>query len=186
MLDELKNLNIDACSESELETLIRQILPIVITFIKASQKLLSEDKPGYKPCDNCDKYTTCKEPCDQLNDKLTGPLSGSHLLNGTLGSLMDVISDTCIEDTDDRNEILGTYDNNYLKAIDRVRSDDIFILYKNCIHLFSKTEWRVVTLKIDEGQTFKTIGLILGISRSTASDTFQRAKRKMERHYQKK
>ena len=186
MFDELKNLNMDTCSDSELKALIRQTLPTVITFVKASQKRLDEDKPGHKPCDNCEKYNTCKEPCGQLDIKLTGPLSGSHLLNGTYGNLINEISDTSTKDTDDNDEILHKFDINYLKAIDRVRADDIFILYKNCIQLFSKKEWRVITLKLDEGLTYKTIGQILGISTSTASDTFQRAKRRMERHYQNK
>lgn len=186
MFDELENLNNNTCSVSELRTLIRQILPTVITFVKASQKLLNENSPNQSPCDNCDKYNTCKEPCDQLNAKLTGPLSGSHLLNGIYGNLIDEISDSSTKDTDDNDEIIRTFDINYLKAIDRVRADDIFVLYKNCIQLFSKKEWRVITLKLDEGLTYKTIGQVLGISTSTASDTFQRAKRRMERHYQKK
>ena len=107
-------------------------------------------------------------------------------MNDTFGNLIDEISDTRTKDTNDNDEVLRTYDIDYLKAIDRVRTDDIFILYKNCIHLFSKVEWRVITLRIEEGLTFKHIGAILGKETSTASDTFQRAKRKMERHYKNK
>lgn len=183
MFDELKNLNIETCSDSELRTLIRQTLP---TFLQACQKLLNEDKSNQNPCDKCDKYNTCEESCESLKAKLPGIHSGSYILNKTFGNLMDEISDTSIKDTDDNDEILRKFDINYLKAIDRIRVNDIFVLYKNCIHLFSKTEWRVATLRIEEGQTFKAIGVVLGISTSTASDTFQRAKRRMERHYLKK
>lgn len=185
MLDELKNLNIDTCSDSELRTLIRQTLPIVMTFVKASQKNLTEDKPVPKPCDNCEKYGTCTETCEAVENKLSEEHKGSQNSERTYGNLIDEISDTRIKDTDN-DELLRTYDNNYLKAIDRIRSDDIFILYKNCIHLFSKIEWRAITLRVEEGLTYKTIGQVLGIKTSTASDTFHRAKRRMERHYQKK
>lgn len=186
MFDELENLNIEPFSGSELRTLIRQALPTVMTFVKASQRLLKEDKTGNNPCDNCDKYNTCEETCELVEGKLPKEHKGSQYLERTYGNLIDEISDTRIKDTGDNDEILCTYDVNYLKAIDRVRTDDIFVLYKNSIHLFSKKEWRVITLKLDEGITYKTIGQILGISTSTASDTFQRAKGKMERHYQKK
>lgn len=186
MFDELKNLNIDTCSDSELRTLIRQTLPIVMTFVKASQKNLTEDKPAPKPCDNCDKYETCQDTCELLENKLSEEYKGSQNSERTYGNLIDKVSDTHIKDTDDNDEILRTYDNNYLKAVDRIRSDDIFILYKNCIHLFSKIEWRVITLRVEEGLTYKEIGQVLGISGSTASDTFQRAKGRMGRHYQKK
>ena len=181
MVDELKKLNIDTCSDSELKTLIRQTFPTVMTFVKASQRLLTEDKPDHKPCGNCDKYNTCEETCELVEGKLPKKHKGSRSLERTYGNLIGEISDT-----DDNDEIIRTFDINYLKAIDRVRADDIFVLYKNRIQLFSKKEWRVITLKLDEGLTYKTIGQILGISTSTASDTFQRAKRRMERHYQKK
>lgn len=185
MFDELKNLNIDLCSGPELETLIRRTLPTVMTFIKASQRLLNEDKPAPKPCDNCNKYNACKKPCELLENILPKIHKGPQNLKRTYGNLINEISDTSTKDIDS-DEILHKFDINYLKAIDRVRADDIFVLYKNCIQLFSKKEWRVITLKLDEGLTYKTIGQILGISTSTASDTFQRAKRRMESHYQKK
>lgn len=139
-----------------------------------------------RTCESCEKYPTCTQTCESVENKLSEEHKGSQNLERTYGNLIDEISDSSTKDTDDNDEILRTYDINYLKAIDRVRADDIFILYKNSIHLFSKKEWRVITLKLDEGLTYKTIGQILGISTSTASDTFQRAKRRMERHYQKK
>ena len=186
MSDKNENLNIDACSDSELKTLIRRTLPTVITFVKASQRLLNENKPDHKPCDNCEKYPTCTQTCKSVENKLSEERKGSQNLERTYGNLINEISNTSIKGTDDNDEIIRTFDINYLKAIDRVRADDIFVLYKNCIQLFSKKEWRVITLKLDEGLTYKAIGLVLGISISTASDTFQRAKRRMERHYQKK
>jgi len=186
MFDKLNNLNIDTCSDSELRALSRQTLPTVMTFVKASQRLLTEDKPAPKPCDNCDKYNTCEETCELVEGKLPKEHKGSQNIERTYGNLINEISDTSAKDTDDNDEILHKFDVNYLKAIDRVRADDIFILYKNSIHLFSKIEWRVITLRVEEGLTYKEIGVVLGISTSTASDTFQRAKRKMERYYQKK
>ncbi len=183
MLDELKNLNIDTCSGSELKVLIRQTLPVVMTFVKASQKLLDENNPEDSPCQNCKQAETCKEPCELLKNKLVPEHKGSKNLQCTYGNLIEAISNA--NDSDENGEILRKYDSGYLKEIDRVRSDDIFALYKNCIHLFSKTEWRVVTLRIEEGLRFKEIGRVLGIETSTASGTFYRAQNKMEQHYQK-
>ena len=156
-------------------------------FIANGRKPLNEsEQSSDSPCNNCDKHNICEEPCELLKAKLPSIHSGSYLLSNTFGKLIDEISDTSTKATDDNDENLRKFDINYLKAIDRIRADDIFILYKNCIQLFSKIEWRVVTLRIEEGQTFKTTGLAVGISTSTASDTFQRAKRRMERHYQKR
>ncbi len=185
MCNELKNLNIYTCSDSELKTLIRRTLPTVMTFVKASQRLLNEDKQDNYPCDNCDKYNTCEESCELLENKLPKIHKGPQDLKRTYGNLIDEISDTSVKDTDDNDEILHKFDINYLKAIDRVRADDIFVLYKNCHIIFTKKEWRVVTLRVEEGLTYKAIGLKLDIKTSTASDTFRRAKRKMEQYYRK-
>ena len=43
MLDKLKNLNIETCSDDELKIWIRQALPVVDTFLKASRKLANID-----------------------------------------------------------------------------------------------------------------------------------------------
>lgn len=184
MFDELKKLNIATFSDTELRVLIRQIYPIVLFFIKASQKLLNEkDIPNESPCSTCEKANICKKPCELVENLLPGYFKGYNNTNLTCGSLIDNVGNTNINDEADCNEISQKYDNSFLKAIDKVRSDDIFILYKNCIHLFSKKEWQIVTLKIEKGLTYKTIGKILGIGLSTTSDTFHRAKGKMERHY---
>ncbi len=43
MLEKLKNLNIETCSDDDLKIWIRQALPVVDTFLKASRKLASID-----------------------------------------------------------------------------------------------------------------------------------------------
>ncbi len=180
MFDELKNLNIETCSGSELRTLIHQTLPI---FLQACQRFLSEDKSNQNPCDNCDKYNICKEPCELLKPKLLSIHSCSYLLNNAFGNLMDKISDSNTDNIADDDEIPQRLDRSSLVSMDRVRSDEIFMLYKNCNFILTKKEWRVITLKIEAGDTYKAIGLKLGIKTSTASDTFRRAKKKMENYY---
>lgn len=150
---------------------------------KIEQTLASvSNSQSSSPCDSCPKYETCTELCELAESKLASEHKGSHKLQHAYGNLMGEISDT--SDSDNNDKILRKYDLDYLREIDRIRSDDIFILYKNCIHLFRKEEWRVIMLRVDEGLTFKQIGIILGKSTSAVSDTFQRAKKKMERHYQ--
>ncbi|MBW7991915.1 MAG: sigma-70 family RNA polymerase sigma factor [Planctomycetes bacterium] len=183
MFDELKNLNIDTCSGSGLRALIRQALPI---FLQACQKLLIEDKLNQSPCDSCDKYNTCEELCELLKAKLPSIHSGSYLLNKTFGNLMEEISDLSMGNSDNDDSKPPRLDHSSLKAINKIRSDEIFGFYKNCSFIFTPKEWRVVTLKVQQGKTYREIGGNLGIATSTASDTFQRAKRRMERHYQKK
>jgi len=181
MLDKLKNLNIDTCSDSELRALICQTLPI---FLQACQKFLSEDKTNQNPCDNCNNANTCKEPCELLEALLPSKYGGSYLRSNTFGNLLDKISDTnACNSTDDDNKISHRFDRSSLISVDRTRTNDIFFLYKNCLPIFTTKEWRVVKLKIEEGDTYKIIGNKLGIAPSTASDTFQRAKKKMENYY---
>jgi len=186
MFDELKNLDFDTYSGSELLALIRQMLPTVIAFIQASQKLLSEDKSTQNLCKHCDKFDICKEPCELAEAQMPNTLSGSSFLSKTYGNLLDKISDTNLANSTDDDGIPQRLDHSSLKSIDRIRSDEIFMLYKNCHPIFTAKEWRAVTLRVEEGLTYKAIGLKLGIETSTASDTFQRAKRRMEQHYQKK
>ena len=50
MFDELKNLNIEVCSDSELKVWIKQTIPVVILFMQAIQKFFREDsKLNNKP-----------------------------------------------------------------------------------------------------------------------------------------
>lgn len=160
MLDYPNNLGIDTYSTAELLAVVRQTLPIVNIFIKASQALLTNNQ----------------NPCDQLNAILPKPLEGSSNLNNTVGDLIESISSPC----------QAKLDRSKLRTIDKTRSEDIFTLYKNCPVTFTKQEWRVITLRIKKGDTFKTIGQKLGIEISTASDAHQRAKKKMEEHYKKR
>ena len=185
MFDELKNLNIDTHSDSELNALVRQTLPIAITFVRASQKLLTKDNPNRQACDNCDKAGICKEPCELVTSQLPGIYSGSSLLNKTFGGSLDNICDTITDHINDDDEAPKKLDRSSLRSIDRIRTDEIFILYKNCHLIFTTKEWRVVTLKIRDGNSYRSIGKKLGIAISTASDTFQRAKKKMEHYYKK-
>ena len=180
MYDELKNLNIDTCSDSELKALIRQALPI---FLQACQKLLTKDKLNQNPCDNCDKADTCTEPCKLVEALLPGRHEGSYILSNTFGNLLEKVSDTSRSNSPDDNEIHQRLDRSSLKSIDRIKSDEIFMLYKNCHLIFTTKEWRVITLRVEEGHTYKAIGSKLGIAISTASDTFRRAEKKMKNHY---
>ena len=183
MFDETKNLNIKTCSDTELLALVRQTLPVAMVFVAASERLL-KDKYRIKLCESCNDVNTCKSPCERLERGLPQFHQGHRSRTRSYGNLINQISGTT-PDESNRGGNFRNYKSTYLSEIDRIRSDDIFILYKNCIHLFSKKEWRVITLRVEKGLTFKEIGLVLGIKTSTASDTFYRAQNQMEQHYLK-
>jgi len=156
---------------------------------KPAKKILNNScsaQPNLTPCDNCDKTETCKEPCELLEALLPCKYGGSYILSNTFGNLMDKISDTDSSNIADDGEIHQNLDSSTLISIDKDRTKEVFMLYKNCLIIFTKNEWRVVTLRVKEGLTYKEIGLKLGIKTSTASDTFRRAKWKMENYYSKK
>ena len=142
MLDYPNNLCIDTYSTAELLAVVRQTLPIVNIFIKASQALLTNNQ---NPCKTCKKRDICQNPCDQLNAILPKPLEGSSNLNNTVGDLIESISSPC----------QTKLDRSKLRTIDKTRSEDIFTLYKNCPATFTKQEWRVITLRIKEGDTLR-------------------------------
>lgn len=153
-----------------------------IAEIERTLALVSSPKSN-DTCRNCSKYETCTELCDQIKKELPGEHQGYNNNEHNYGDLIGQIGHTDVESDGEGNDPLCKYNIHYLDEIDRVRADDIFILYKNCIHLFSKKEWRVITLRVEDGLSFKDIGLVLGIKGSTASDTFYRAQKRMERHH---
>lgn len=177
MFDEPKKLNIDTCSDAELKVLIRQSLPIVETFVKASQRLLSEDETNVLPCDNCDKYRTCTETCEAAEKELPGVMAGSYLLNQTYGNLMDKLS-VAENTTQDRNAIL--------KTSEIPARDALFNLYRNCQHIFTDKQWAVVCMKYEQGLQNIEIAKQTGQTQSSVCDMLKRADKRMKNQYEKK
>ncbi|OHB49699.1 MAG: hypothetical protein A2Y10_05955 [Planctomycetes bacterium GWF2_41_51] len=176
MLDEFKNFDITKCSDSELKVLIRQTLPILL---QACFRVLNEkDTANQSPCNNCENRGHCNG-CDLLESQLPSENTGAHSQIKYYGDLLHNIVDV-----NGKRQIKFDYAD--LKEIDRIRSDDIFTLYKNCSIIFSECEWRIATLKIRDGLTFKKISQIIGIAPSSASETFYRAKKKMEQYQKNK
>ena len=172
-------------SDPRFQQALQQALPLLEMLVEIA-RIYNPGNPDAKtplPCTTCSKVDRCNSPCDRLEALLPGKFAGSAILNNTAG---DLINDTCNFDTTDsydNDESLNKYDRSFLKAIDKIRSDEIFGLYKNCSFIFTPKEWRVVTLKVQQGKTYREIGENLGIATSTASDTFRRAKKRMEDHY---
>ncbi len=146
--------------------------------------LASLSDPKANTCQNCSKYGTCTDTCDKVENWLSQEHQGHHSKEQNYGDLINHIGANNPKNSEEGMDFLHKYDASFLKDIDKVRSDDILILYKNCIQRFSKAEWRVIMLRIDEGLTFKQIGIILGKETSTVSSAFYKAKKSMEQHYQ--
>ncbi len=174
-------------SDPRFQQALQQALPLLEMLVEIA-RIHNPGNPDAKnpsPCTTCSKVDRCNSPCDRLEALLPGKFAGSAILNNTVGDLIKNINTSDISDTDNNDEIPRKLDNSSLRAIDKVRSDEIFNLYKNCFHLFTKKEWLVITLRVQKEQTYRVIGERLGIVTSAASDTFRRAKRKMENHYRK-
>jgi len=180
MFDELQNLNVENCSDSELKAWVKQTIPIVITFLKAGVRLTqSEEKQPEKiPCDNCDKVETCKEPCNLLEAMLPGAQSGSSLLSNTIGNTMDLLAK--------KGELKESGRNTpSLNTIDIPVPDALFNIYSHCHEIFTKSQWVVIYLKYKKGMQNKDIAKQLTITPSSVCDRLRRAKSSMEKHYAK-
>lgn len=172
-------------SDPRFQQALQQALPLLEMLVEIA-RIHNPGNPDAKnpsPCTTCSKVDRCNSPCDRLEALLPGKFAGSAILNNTVGDLIKDINSSDTSGTDNDDEIPHKFDDSFLKAIDKVRSDEIFGLYKNCFHLFTQKEWRVITLRVQQGQTYRAIGERLGIVTSTASDTFRRAKKRMEDHY---
>ncbi|HEC65564.1 MAG TPA: sigma-70 family RNA polymerase sigma factor [bacterium] len=167
---------------------LKQALPLLKIFVEIAHTHSSDNSntENSLPCKTCLKTGQCKVSCDLLERLLPGKSEGSAILNNTVGDLINDTGDSNTPDSYDSDESPNKPDRSFLKAIDRVRSDEIFGFYKNCSFIFTPKEWRIITLRVQQGKTYRTIGKELGIATSTASDTFQRAKKKMEEYYRKK
>lgn len=167
------------CSDDELKVWLKQIVPIIELFIFAAKKFYNSDTAIVPlPCKTCPEIEKCNKSCNRLEALFADEFAGSSILNHTVGDLIEEIA----ANVDQPRQL----DHSSLKAIDRVRSDEIFTLYKNCLFLFTKKEWRVITLKVQQGMTYKEIAEVLASSTSNVSDIFQRAMKKMKDYYEKK
>lgn len=184
LFDELKNLDIERCSDSELKAWIKQTIPVVITFVRASQRFFSEkNRPNQGPCKNCDKFKTCQGSCDLLESKLPGALSGSHILNNTCGDLLNVLGSN--DDSDSEPTSRDT-SRNLSIPVEIPLPDTTFKLYENCQWKFPKKQWEAIYMKFKLGKQNVEIASLLKISQSSVCDRLRRARNKMEQHYKKK
>ncbi|MBN2267676.1 MAG: sigma-70 family RNA polymerase sigma factor [Candidatus Babeliaceae bacterium] len=178
MFDNLKNLNIETCSDIELKAWVRQVVPIVAAFLQASQRLFAEEgTQDQSPCDNCDKRASCETLCERVESMLPGALSGSYVLNNTYGDLIDKMSEGDDSDED------GMSHNTNLKTVKVPMPEAIFKLYEGCQNIFTPKQWRVVYLRFKEGMQNVEITKELGMTQSSVSDMLKRARQKMEQHY---
>ena len=181
-------------SDAELKVWLQQSFPILnelFTRFCGSKPVSCSDCHQKK---ECDKYNQGKhdKTCLVLETCLPGRYDGTGYRENNAGILIEKFN---THETGDRKNTDDLYDNTEksnqfnpsdLKAIEKVRSEEIFTVYKNCSHIFTKKEWQIVTLRIQSEKTFKEIARILDIAISTASDTFQRARKKMENSYRNK
>jgi hypothetical protein len=192
MYEELLNFDFEHSSDNELRQWFQQIRPIIAKFLEAAVRFCSTKQMS---CENCPQRKECDElnvgredkVCPKLDPYLPNRYEGAGKREEHIGGLVEDLGD-------DYSDILEIGDSSCLspkraqriiKSIRKIRSDEIFTLYKGCSHIFTKEQWEVICLKLDYGMTFNAIGKILKIEQSTASDRFQRAKKRLEAYYSK-
>lgn len=197
MLENQLNIDFENCSDTELRAWFRQSVPIVKQFVKAAKRFCALKQRSCESCKikaECNQHNQGKEDrtCLILEPLISSRYEGTGYREKNMGLLIKELGGNKIIDhkdtgnSSDDPEKPNKLDRSSLRAIDKVRSEEIFTLYENCFTIFTKREWQVITLKIQHGMIYRKIGKMLSIAPSTVSDTFRRAKKKMERFYLKK
>lgn len=203
MFDGLKNLNIEQLSDSELIALLRQTFPI----FKESYRRFCPSEPI--SCQDCPKKIECEKfnknkfdiTCLILESSLPGKYEGVGYREKNAGLMIKEYTDTdhgLPEDAGDDNnngdggggdgvDVPTKRVKSTLKAIRKTRSDEEFMLYKNCPpFIFRLEQWEAVWLRLERGLKQHQIAKILGISRTAVSDRLRRAKKNMQNYYRSK
>jgi hypothetical protein len=164
---------------------ILQLVPLVKKWVEVVEKT---NIPKQMVCEDCPRKQKCDEQnkgkhdisCLLLEPAIPHRYEGANNREKMAGSLIRAFRDNNTDFADNPNlpEIL--------KSTLKTRSDEIFTLYTNCMHLFTEKQASVVYLRIKHGMKYKEIGKALNIKPSTASDRFRRARKQMEAFYREK
>lgn len=188
MFEKLLNLNIETCPEAELKAWLRQVVPIVIKFIKASTRYIENDDNTCEviPCGTCPKKDTCNgEPCDALEAFLDSIDRGKGYKEKTIGISLENFKDINTGHPDSYHEKTSTPNRDKLKTIKTTRLTDVYEKYENYRDIFTDTQWEIVSYRYSDGMTQKQIAEATGKKRSTVSDLLKRAKDRIEEHEKK-
>jgi predicted DNA-binding protein YlxM (UPF0122 family) len=191
MNNAISQFNFNNCSDAELMEWFQQAFPIMKEIYKRFCV------PKQTNCQDCPQEKQCKQhnankhdlTCLIMEPFLPGRHKGKGYLEKTAGLLRGKYQDTKNDEDNEDNhqtEKEPQFALRELKSLKKIRSDEQIMLYKSCGHLFTDKQWEVIFLRLDSGLKLREIGKALGISPSTASDRFRRAKRDMENFYRKK
>jgi RNA polymerase sigma factor (sigma-70 family) len=196
MFDEPKNQNTEQLSDSELIALFRQTFPI---FKEAYQRFCPSDPISCQDCSKkiaCDRFNKNKSDitCLILESSLPGKYEGVGYREKNAGLMIKEYTDTdhdlsedAGDDDDDNVDVPTKQFKSTLKAIRKARSDEEFMLYKNCPpFIFRPEQWEAVFLRFEHGLKQRQIAKTLGISRTAVSDRLRRAKKNMQNYYRSK
>ena len=176
MLDQLHNLNVETCSDAELRALVRQIVPIVRTFIKASQKLFNDDnQPNNRLCDNCDKRNTCVQLCEKAQAKVPSEYKGKGYKEKTIGLRLEKFKDISTNRPYPHEEEKSIPNRDKLKIVKAMRLTDVYEEYNNCWYLLTDKQRQAITLRYKDGMTQKQIAEATGTKDSAVSALLKRA-----------
>ena len=113
-------------------------------------------------CQICEKKDLCQEACPKVLSLLPAVTSGRG-----------------------RRENLNDLSLKSLIPLSRIRSDDLFEVYKSCRSIFTKKQWAVIRLYYYEDQTQEQIANQLKIRRSSVSELLTRAQARKEAYDRK-
>lgn len=192
MFNDLLNFDFERSSDEELKNWLRQAYPIIKAFLTAAHRFCT---PKPVSCENCPQRNECEEQntakedktCLKLEPYLPTRYQGAGKREEHLGLLVEEFSeaDSDIFEIGDNPDRVPKRAHRIIKSIRKTRSDEIFTLYERCSHIFTEEQWEVICLRFEYGMTFRSIGKMLDIEPSTASDRFQRGQKRLRAHYAK-
>ncbi len=186
MIKQWQQFDSDNCSDAELEIWLRQIIPTIKNFLKVAECFWTEKQRSCENCEmkaKCDQFNKDREDltCLILESLIPSRYKGTGYHEKNSGLLIDKFNDTESDMLEDETML----DRSTLKSIRKIKSNEQFMLYKNCSHVFTDEQLEVVYMRFKYGMKQKDIAKNIGKKRSAVSDRLRRAKKNMENYYQR-
>ena len=192
MYKELLNFDFEHRSDKERWQWFLHIVPFVQKFLVVGMKHFV---PKGLSCEDCTKKAECAQrnqgkkdiTCLILEPHLPKRYEGTGYREKNMGLLIEEFTEngSDIPEEHDHPDQAAKPDRSTLNSIRKIRSDEEFMRFKNCITIFSPEQLEVILLKFENGMKYREIGEFLTITTSAVSDRFQRAKKRLAKYYGK-
>lgn len=192
MFEDLTKLNIATCPDTELIAWVRQAFPI---FEEVYRRFCTSKPMSCHECFRkveCDKFNDNKKDkiCLVLEPLLPSKCKGTGYREKNAGVMIEKYEaaneNHPQNEADDDLNVPIKLVKSTLRSIKKTRLDEVFLLYQNCPpYIFTSGQWEAVCLRFENGLRQQDIAEIIGIPRSAVSDRLRRAKKNMEKYYER-